>query len=180
MSLRKYAVALVVLLIPMLSAAQRHGNKGDIYFGYSRVGANLYAANTPAMNGWQFAAHFKPTHYFGVEGDISHYTQSVNGYSQQVTLVMFGPRVTLHTKNVSVFAHGLAGIAHESATLTTYPGVSYDATSYALGGGADIPLRLAGLNLRATGDYLGNSSAPSSGSQSPEHYRLGVGLAWHF
>lgn len=180
MSLRKFLIAFVVLLVPVLSAAQRHGNIGDVYFGYSRAGANMYAANTPAMNGWQLAAHIKPTHYFGIEGDISHYSQTVNNYSQQVTLAMFGPRVTLSTKGYSVFAHGLAGIASESADLTGYGGVSYDATSYALGGGADIPLKPAGLKARVTGDYLGNSSAPSSGSQSPGHYRIGLGLAWHF
>jgi hypothetical protein len=91
---------------------------------------------------------------------------------------MFGPRVTVHAAGFSVFAHGLGGIAHQNGTVTTYPGTGYDAASYALGGGADIPVFL-GLKLRATGDYLGNSQAPA-GSYSPSYYRFGVGVAYHF
>jgi hypothetical protein len=92
---------------------------------------------------------------------------------------MFGPRVTAHAAGFSVFAHGLAGLAHEDATLTTFPSSSYNALSYALGGGADLPLFLW-LKVRVTGDYLGNTSAPSSGSAAPQHYRIGAGVALHF
>lgn len=180
MSLPKLAVTLVVFLIPVLCAAQRHGDKADIYLGYSRVGANMYAANTPGMNGWQLAAHIKTMPFVGIEGDLSHYNQSSGNFSQQVTLVMFGPRLTLSERGYSVFAHGIAGVAHASGSIPFLPDVSYNALSYDLGGGADIPLKLPGLKLRLTGDFLGNSNAPSSGSQSPQHYRLGVGLAWHF
>jgi hypothetical protein len=122
--------------------------------------------------------HIKPLPFVGVEGDISRYTQNIRGFSQQVTLVMFGPRVTVRAAGFSLFAHGLAGDAHQNATVTIYPPVGYDATSYALGGGGDIPLIL-GFKLRITGDYLGNSNAPPS-SYSPSHYRVGAGLAYHF
>jgi hypothetical protein len=181
MKLRSLAVSVVALLFSLVVATPARGaDKGDIYFGYSRVGADLYAANTPGMNGWQAAAHIKPLPFVGVEGDVSHYSQTVNGFSQQVTLVMFGPRVTVHAMGFSVFAHGLGGIVHENATLTTYPSVGYDATSYALGGGADVPL-LLGFKLRVTGDYLGNSDAPTaSDGHSPSHYRIGAGVAYHF
>jgi hypothetical protein len=167
--------AFVCFIVP---GAQAKGTKADVYFGYSRTGANLYAVYTPGMNGWQFAAHVQPFPFVGIEGDVSHYGQTVNGFSQHITLVMFGPRVTVHAAGFSVFAHGLGGIAHQNGTVTTYPGTGYDAASYALGGGADIPVFL-GLKLRATGDYLGNSQAPP-GSYSPSYYRFGVGVAYHF
>jgi hypothetical protein len=179
--MKRFSLAVFVALLPLLFApvAYAKGVKADVYFGYSRVGANLYQPNTPGINGWQFAAHIKPMPFAGIEGDVSHFSQTLSGASQQVTLYMFGPRVTVHAAGVSLFAHGLAGIAHDHATVTIYPPVGYDAVSYALGGGADLPLFL-GLKLRGTADYLGNSKAPSSGSPSPSHYRFGVGVAYHF
>jgi opacity protein-like surface antigen len=179
LKLRSFAVLLVALLLSLVSAAEKRTAKADVYGGYSRVGANLYGPNTSGMNGWQFAMHVKPMPFVGIEGDVSRYTQNPLGLSQQVTLVMFGPRVTVHAAGISVFAHGLGGLAHESATIPFLPTVSYNATSYALGAGADVPLFL-GFKVRVTGDYLGNSKAPSSGSPSPSHYRFGVGVAYHF
>jgi hypothetical protein len=177
MKLRCFTLFLVALLISLAPAA-RARTTADAYFGYSRVGANLYDVYTPGMNGWQFAMHVKPVPFVGVEGDVSRYSQDPGNFSEHVTLVMFGPRVTVHAAGVSLFAHGLAGIAHQTSTVTIYPQTGYDATSYALGGGADIPMFL-GFKLRVTGDYLGNTKEPPS-SYSPEHYRVGAGLAYHF
>jgi opacity protein-like surface antigen len=177
------AVFLGALLLSIAPVALAQGSMADAYFGYSRVGANLYAPNTPGMNGWQASLHVRTISIVGVEGDVSHYSQSPLGFSEQVTLAMAGPRVTLGVKafkGFSVFAHGLAGLAHENATVTIYPSTSYSAVSYALGAGADLPL-VRGLKLRVTGDYLGNSNAPSpAGSASPAHFRFGVGGAYHF
>jgi len=177
MRLSSFAVPVAALLFSLVSAARAAAPKTDVYFGYSRVGANLYEPNTTGMNGWQFAMHVKPMPFVGIEGDVSRYTQSPLGFSQQATLVMFGPRVTAHAAGLSLFAHGLAGFTHESATGIDFPSISYNAASYALGAGADVPL-LLGFKLRITGDYLGNSKAPSS--PSPSHYRVGVGVAYHF
>jgi len=178
MKLRFVALSLAVSLLSLAPAA-RAKTTADAYFGYSRVGANLYAPNTSGMNGWQFAMHVKPLPFVGGEGDVAHYGQTVNGFSESVTTVMFGPRVTVHAAGFSVFAHGLAGLAHESGSPASFPQISYDALSYALGGGADISLFL-GFKLRVTGDYLGNSKAPGAGSAAPSHYRFGAGLAYHF
>jgi hypothetical protein len=176
--LRWPVVLVVVFVCSLVPAARAQGVKADVYVGYSRTGANLYAVYTPGMNGIQFAAHVKPLPFIGVEADVSRYSQDVNGFSQQVTLVMFGPRVTVHAAGFSVFAHGLGGFSHQHATLTTYGSTDNSATSYAFGGGADLPLFL-GLKLRATGDYLGHTDEPPA-SYSPAHYRFGVGLAYHF
>ena len=169
--------AFLFSLVPSVQA--RAASKADVYFGYSRVGANLFAPNTSGMNGWQAAVHVKAISIFGAEGDLSRYSQSPSGFSEHVTNVMFGPRATLGLAGFSVFAHALVGVAFQSATVTTFPSTSYTAGSLAVGGGADFPLFL-GLKLRATGDYLANSKSPSSGSAAPEHYRVGVGVAYHF
>jgi hypothetical protein len=152
----------------------------DAYFGYSRVGANLYAPNTPGMNGWQFAMHVKPIPFVGIEGDVSRYGVDAGAGSQHATLFMFGPRVTAHAAGFSAFAHVLGGLAHVSSTVVPlFPETSYDAASYAIGGGADLPI-LLGLKVRVTGDYLGNSKTPSGSDNAPAHYRIGVGVAYHF
>jgi hypothetical protein len=180
MKMRILAASLAAFLLLLVPSAQaRAASKADAYFGYSRVGANLFAPNTSGMNGWQAAVHIKPIPFVGLEGDVSRYSQHPAGLSENATLVLFGPRVTVHAAGFSVFAHALGGLAHESATVTTNPATSYNAASYAVGAGADFPLFL-GFKLRATGDYLGNSKAPSTGSAAPGHYRFGVGVAYHF
>jgi hypothetical protein len=167
------------LLFSVVPKAHARGMKADAYFGYSRAGADLYSPYTPGMNGWQFAAHAKLIPFVGIEGDLSRYAADVGAGSQHSTVVMFGPRVTAGAAGLSVFAHGLAGNAHFSSTAVAFlPEISYNATSYALGGGADIPLLLS-FKLRVTGDYLGNSKSPSS-QYSPSHYRIGAGVAYHF
>lgn len=172
-------LSLGTLLFSFASAAYAKSVKGDVYFGYSRAGANLYSPYTPGMNGWQAAAHVKPMPFLGFEADISRYGADVGAGTQHATLFMFGPRVTVHAAGFSVFAHGLAGATHFTSNAVAFlPSISYNAASYAFGGGADIPLVLK-LKLRVTGDYLGNEDAPSS-SYSPSHYRFGVGAAWHF
>lgn len=167
-----------ILLLLMISSHAK-ADKGDAYFGYSRVGANMFAPNTPGMNGWQAAVHVKMIPFFGVEGDVSRFSQSPSGFSENATLAMFGPRFTAHAAGYYVFAHALGGLVHESSTVTTLPPNSYNAASYALGGGADVPIFL-GLKLRGTIDYLGNSNAPGAGSRTPNHYRFGVGVSYHF
>ena len=107
------AAIFLALVFSMAFVPQAHGaDKADVYFGYSRVGGNLYAANTDGMNGWQAAAHVKFLPFLGAEGDFSHYGESSSGFSQHVTLVMFGPRVTVHAVGFSAFAHALGGLAH--------------------------------------------------------------------
>lgn len=176
---RYIPVLLAALFISLAPAAHALGPKADAYFGYSRAGANLYSPYTPGMNGWQFAAHVKPIPFLGVEGDVSRYGADVGAGSQHATLIMFGPRVTAHAAGFSVFAHGLAGNAHFTSNAVAFlPSISYNALSYAVGAGVDVPVFL-GLKLRATGDYLGNSKAPSS-QYSPDHYRVGFGVAYHF
>lgn len=180
MKLRALAASLAAFLLLLVpSARARAADKADAYFGYSRVGANLFAPSTSGMNGWQGSLHVKAISVFGVEGDVSRYSQSPAGFSEHVTNIMFGPRATLGLAGFSVFAHALAGLAFQSATVTIFPSTSYTAASLAVGGGADLPLFLK-FKLRVSGDYLGNSKAPSTGSAAPGHYRFGVGVAYHF
>lgn len=155
--------------------------KGDVYFGFSYVGDNLYGDSAPGMKGWQAAAHLKAISLLGVEGDFAHYGINQQGLSQHVTTVMLGPRITAPAGALSFFAHALGGLAHQNSNLTFNNAYSsYDAVSYAFGGGVDIPI-FRGFKFRATGDYMGNSKAPSGpAGPPPTPLRLGAGLAYHF
>jgi len=183
MNLRRLATPALATVLAFAFAPQAWGkDKGDVYFGYSRVGENLYAANTDGMNGWQAAANLKLIRLVGVEGDLAHYSQNESPFSEQVTTVMFGPRLIAPAGALRFYAHALGGLAHQSATLTTYPNVNYDAASYALGGGCDIPV-FRGFKFRMAVDYLGNSKAPTTadlGGITPSHLRIGAGVAYHF
>jgi Outer membrane protein beta-barrel domain len=179
MKARSITVCFAAILFLSAPAARARDARTDVYLGYSRVGANLYSPNTPGMNGWQLAMHIKPIPFVGIEGDVSRYGASIGAGSQHATLIMFGPRLTVGAARISVFAHALGGIDHfTSNVVNPFPAASYTAISYALGGGMDFPLLLPGLKLRVTGDYLGNSNAPSA--PSPSHYRIGFGVAYHF
>lgn len=175
MTLRRFSFSLTALLLLLVPAAHARNSKSDVYFGYSRAGANLYSPNTPGMNGWQLAMHVKPFPFIGAEGDVSRYGANAGAGSQHATNLMFGPRVTVGVLGTSVFAHVLGGFDHFSSTVVSGSSVSYTGTSYALGGGADFPIFL-GLKARVTGDYLGNNNAPAGAS----HYRIGFGVAYHF
>jgi hypothetical protein len=117
----------------------------------------------------------------GVAGAVSHYSLGPSEASLQATLVMFGPRVTLHGRGISVFVHGLGGFVHQNANGATYPPPGYYAGSYAIGGGFEVPV-FRGLKFRVAGDYLGNSKVPSGADYSPgpSHQRIGAGVAYHF
>jgi hypothetical protein len=183
MNLRRLKLSAVATVLAFAFASQAWGKvKGDVYFGFSYVGADLYGAGTDPMKGWQAAAHFRLLRLVGVEGDVAHYSQSQMGFSEHVTTVMFGPRLTAPAGALRFFVHGLGGLARQNATFTTYPYVDYSAFSYAFGGGVDIPV-FRGLKFRATGDYLGNSKAPTAADccgPAPNHLRVGAGLAYHF
>ena len=174
MKLRILSASLAAFLLLLVPSAQaRAASKADAYFGYSRAGANLYAPNTSGMNGWQAAFQVKAISVLGVEGDVSHYSQSPSGFSERVTNVMFGPRATVGLAGFSVFAHALAGLAFESATVTTFPSTSYTAASLAVGGGADFPLvsrAQAARNRRLPGQQQ-SAVIRLRGSRALSHWR---------
>ena len=156
------------------AAARALGPGGDVYFGYSRSGANNFIANTPAENGWEAAGelHFIP--FIGAEVDVAHYGLGASNSDARTTTVLLGPRVTVGLAGIHVFAHGLVGVAH---SYSVGGPLSYSKNPLAgdLGGGVDFHL-LPFFAWRVTGDYITNTDAPSNAN----HYRFGTGLAFRF
>ncbi len=165
------AVSLLFLALPC--AARAAGPGADVYFGYSRLGANAFHANTPALNGWQASGQVKFIPFVGVDLDVAHYGLGAAATLPHSTTVMIGPRVTVGIPGVHVFGHALFGAEHSSNSggIISSTAITVDA-----GAGADFSI-LPLLSWRVSADYIG---APTQSPGTADHYRFGTGLALHF
>lgn len=165
------AILLGILMAPMLAHAVGPG--GDVAFGYSRLGANAFHANTPGLNGWEAEGQIKFIPFIGIDADVAHYGLGAASTVPHTTTAMIGPRVTLGAKGVHVFAHGLVGGEH-----STNSGNIISSTSVTVDAGAGIDFRLAPFFAwRVNGDYI---DAPGQSPSSADHYRFGTGLVFRF
>lgn len=163
-----------ILAVPMFAHAAGPG--GDVYLGYSRLGANEFYSNLPGLNGWEAAGHLKLAPFVGAELDASHYGMGASAVVPRSTVVLFGPRVTVGAAGVHVFAHGLGGVEHSTNNGTQPTPISGTAVAWALGGGVDF--RLAPFFAwRVNGDYI---AAPNQAGQNANHVRFGTGLVFRF
>ena len=167
-----FLLLLVLALLP--AAACALGPGGDLYFGYSRSGANNFIANAPAENGWEAAGHIHFIPFVGAEVDVAHYGMGAASDQPRTTTALVGPRVTVGLAGIHVFAHGLVGIAH---SYSVGGPLSYSKTPLAgdIGAGADFHL-LPFFGWRVVGDYVTTTDSPSNAS----HYRFGTGLVFRF
>ena len=83
------------LLLFLPPPAHAAGPSGDLYLGYSRLGANTFNPNTDGLNGWEAAGHFHVMPFVGVEADVSHYGLGASSNISHSTTVLAGPRVTV-------------------------------------------------------------------------------------
>jgi hypothetical protein len=168
----RFSLLAISLLLLALPCAARAAN-GDVYFGYSRLGANAFHANTPGLNGWQAAGQVKFIPFVGVDLDVAHYGLGAAATLPHTTTVMIGPRVTVGIPGVHVWGHGLVGAEHSSNS-----GAIISSTSITLdaGAGADFSI-LPYLAWRISGDYI---NAPNQSPSTADRYRFGTGLALHF
>lgn len=153
-------------------AARALGPGGDVYFGYSRLGANAFFPNTPGLNGWEAEGQLKFIPFIGIDADVSHYGLGAASSVAHTTMFMAGPRLTLGAAGVHVYAHALAGGEHSSNSGTlTGTSLTVDA-----GGGIDFRL-VPFFAWRITADYV---DAPTLSPTTADHYRFGTGLVFRF
>lgn len=163
------------VLLTLSPAALAQIPKGDVFFGYSRLGSDAFYPNVGGLNGWEAAAHFKVMPFVGAEGDVAHYGVGADATVPRTTTFLFGPRLTVGALGFKIFAHGLVGAEH-SANSGGPVRISANAFTYALGAGADIPL-LPFFAWRIQGDRItAPSTAPSGGTQA----RFTTGLVFRF
>jgi hypothetical protein len=123
--------------------------KGNVYFGYSYVRADLSSLGGSNLNGWNGSLEGKVIPWLGIVADLGgNYgtervqTPCVPGPCGPVDLharlhtFVFGPRLSINVGKFTPFVHGLIGAGHVSASGS---GISNSDTSFAsaLGGGLD-------------------------------------------
>lgn len=171
---RVFCVVVLSVFLFQLPAPACAADKGDVSFGYSRTGSDIFYPNTGGLNGWDLdgQVHWKP--FVGVEGDLAHYGLGANSSVPRTTTVLFGPKVSVGPPFVKVFGHFLVGGEH-SANSGGAP-VSGGAFAYAYGAGADLPLAPL-LRWRVQLDHL---SAPGPSPSQGTHVRFTTGIVLHF
>lgn len=151
-------VAIVVCLLISASIAQAQVPRGNVFFGYSYLSADLVSANRTGLNGWNGSLEGKVFPYVGIVADLSgHYgsTDLPLGPSlrsnAKIYSFLFGPRLSVSVGKLTPFAHALFGASH-----TDIGGDVDTSFASALGGGVDYKLFPA-LAWRFQGDYLRTS-----------------------
>ena len=162
-------------LLSSAPAALAQIPKGDVFFGYSRLGSDAFYPNVGGLNGWGAAAHFKVMPFVGVEGDLAHYGVGSEAVIPRTTTFLLGPRVTVGALGLKIFAHGLIGGEH-SANSAGAVRISANSFTYALGAGADIPL-LPFFAWRIQADRI---SAPSTSPKGGTQARFTTGIVFRF
>lgn len=170
--LSRLALILLSFAVFAVPAAAR-ATGPDVFFGYSRLGANAFHPNVPGLNGWQAEASFGFIPFIGIDGDVAHYGLGAASTLPHTTTVMIGPRVTVGARGVHVYGHALFGGEHSSNSGGI---ISSNAFTVAAGGGVDYHL-ISVLAARFNLDYI---DAPGESPSTASHYRWGIGLAARF
>ncbi len=172
-SMRFISLLLPLMFLTLPGAARAAGSGGDVYFGYSRLGANAFHTNTPGLNGWEGEGQFSFIPLLGVDVDVAHYGLGAAGSLPHTTTAMIGPRLTVGTAGVHVYAHALLGAEH-----STNSGNIISSTAITVDAGAGVDFRLVPfLAWRVNGDYI---NAPNQSPGTADHYRFGTGLVFRF
>jgi hypothetical protein len=162
-------------LLVQFPARAHAANKGDVSFGYSRTGSDIFYPDTPGLNGWDLdgQVHWKP--FIGIEGDVAHYGLGASSGVPRTTTVLFGPKVSVGPPAIQVFGHFLVGGEHSANSGGATP-ISGGAFAYAYGAGADMPL-VPFLRWRLQLDHL---SAPNQSPPQGTHIRFTTGIVFRF
>lgn len=166
------SVCLLIAIFVFGHAREAHAAKGDVFFGYSRTGSDIFYPNTGGLNGWQGAVHVRLMPFIGIEGDVAHYGLGANSLVPRTTTFLVGPKASVGFLGFRIFAHGLLGGGHSSNDH----GISGDAFTYAVGGGIDLPLAPY-FGWRFAADRL---SAPSQSPGTGTEGRFSTGIVFRF
>jgi hypothetical protein len=170
----------VVLLVCGVMASPRAAKaqlNNDAFFGYSRLGSNLFEPNTPGLNGWEgdLDMHVRP--FISVEGDLAHYGLGEGDSVARSTTFLFGPRVTLKAAGFRFFGHAMIGGEHsDNNPPAGVNSVSNTTYAYALGLGADVPI----VPMFAWRFQFDRISAPTESPGNATHARFTTGAVFRF
>ncbi len=168
-------VLVSALLFCVMSTAHAQLPKGDLFFGYSRTGSDVFYPNTGGLNGWEASGSLKVAPFISADADVAHYGLGTNSTVPRTTTFLFGPRVTVGALGVKIFGHGLIGGEH-SANGGGVTAISSNSFAYALGAGLDIPVAPF-FGWRFLVDRI---DAPSASPPGGTDIRFSTGLVFHF
>lgn len=180
--MRRNKLIVVLSFFALTSCAAAQVPKGNIFFGYSYVTADLNVNDRSNLNGWEGSLEGKVLPFVGIVADFSgHYGSNNFPSSTQIIHVngsehnfMFGPRVSGSIGKFRPFAHALIGAGHVSVTATGFT-ASDTSLATAIGGGLDYHL-VPALAWRFQGDYLQTRFF----SNTQNNARLSTGIVLNF
>ena len=179
-----------LLVLALSSFASAQIPKGNIFFGYSYLRADLSSGQGSNLNGWEGSLEGKVFPMLGVVVDISGHYGGANvqlfcevlpgpcppsvHISGSEYNVLFGPRLSASLGKFRPFGHVLIGLGHVSASGS---GVSNSDSTFAtvVGGGLDYRIVHA-IGWRFQGEYL--QTRFFNGRQ--DNARLSTGLVLNF
>ncbi len=171
----RYLLFACLLVFAALPVAQAQIPKGDLFFGFSRTGSDVFYPNVGGLNGWEAAGSLKVAPFVSADADVAHYGLGAGAAIPRTTTFLFGPRVTAGALGVKVFAHGLIGGEHSANSGGPTP-ISGGAFAYALGAGLDLPIAPF-FGWRFLFDRI---DAPTLSPSTGTDVRFSTGLVFHF
>ena len=176
-TLVKKALIVVGYLDLSLSSTQAQVPKGNIFFGYSYLSADLVSSNRTSLNGWNGSLEGKIFPFIGIVADLSGHYGSTElplgpSFHSDATLYhfLFGPRLSVSVGNVTPFAHVLVGASHADIG-----GDTDTSFSTAIGGGLDYKL-IPAVAARFQADYLRTGFF----SDTQNNIRISTGIVLRF
>jgi len=190
-------VLIVIILMAGIVAHAQVPTSGNIFFGYSYSGGNVFlssaperqaASHTAGLNGWEGSLEGKFLPWIGIVADLSaHYGSHdlavcgfvlppchIASFSAKQYTVLFGPRVSISVGKFTPFAHALIGAGHISDTGDSISD-SNTSLATAIGGGLDYKL-IKGLAWRLQGDEI-HTRFFGAGQ---DHFRFSTGIVFRF
>lgn len=191
------AVLVAIVLVSGIVAQAQVPTSGNVFFGYSYSGGNVFlsstsdrqaASHSAGLNGWEGSLEGKFLPWIGIVADLSGRYGShdlpicgfglpacrIASFRATQYTVLFGPRVSVSVGKFTPFAHALIGAGHVS---DTGGGISDSDTSLAtaIGGGLDYKL-IKGVAWRVQGDEL-HTRFFGAGQN---HFRFSTGIVVRF
>ncbi len=150
--------------------------RGDLFFGFSRAGSNIFYPDVPALNGWEGTGTLKlHKPLLAAEVDVAHYGIGAGSRNPHSTTVLVGPQLAVRGLGAKFFVHALIGGEHSKNSSSSAP-VDGGAFAYALGGGLDVPIAPF-FAWRIQGDRL---DAPSHSPGNATKARFTTGIVFRF
>lgn len=157
-----FAITVLVFMVGMLATAQETP-RPEVFGGYQFTGTD----GGWHGSGWNGAANFYITRWFGATADFS----GVYGSGSNLYTYTFGPTVSTHKGSVSPFAHALFGGAHAGSGSAGVNGMAM-----MFGGGLDFGKKK--FALRAVQfDWMPLRFA---GITDKNNYRVNTGIMYRF